>query len=58
MKKLKKVLLLITILFVVSITVFTVKTDGRYIFRAGLYVAGESSFTPPLLCQFNEIASM
>lgn len=41
MKKLKKVLLLITILFVVSITVFTVKTDGRYIFRAGLYVAGE-----------------
>ncbi len=40
-EKTKKVLLLITILFVVSSTVFTVKTNGRYIFRAGLYVAGE-----------------
>ena len=37
----KKVLLLITILFVVFSTVFTIKTDGRYIMRAGLYVAGE-----------------
>lgn len=41
MKKLKKVLLLITILVVVFSTVFTIKTDGRYIMRAGLYVAGE-----------------
>ncbi|MBR2869733.1 MAG: hypothetical protein IKB88_11815 [Clostridia bacterium] len=41
MKKLNKVLLLITILVVVFSTVFTIKTDGRYIIRAGLYVAGE-----------------
>ena len=41
MKKLKKVLLIITILFVVLITIFTIKTDGHYIMRAGLYVAGE-----------------
>ncbi len=36
----KKILLLITILFVVSSTIFTIKTDGRYIMRAGFYVAG------------------
>lgn len=36
----KKILLLITILFVILSTIFTIKTDGRYIMRAGLYVAG------------------
>lgn len=41
MKKVKKVLLLITIFSVVLSTVFTIKTDGYYIFRAGLYIAAE-----------------
>lgn len=35
----KKILLLITILFVILSTIFTIKTDGYYIFRAGIYVA-------------------
>lgn len=39
MKKIKKVLLLITIFSVVLSTIFTIKTDGYYIFRAGIYVA-------------------
>ncbi len=41
MKKLKKGLLLIIIFSVVLSTVFTIKTDGYYIMRAGLYIAAE-----------------
>lgn len=39
MKKTKKIFLLITILSIVlSTLIFTIKTDGYYIFRAGLYI--------------------
>ena len=40
MKKNKKIFLSITILSIVlSTLIFTIKTDGHYIFRAGVYVA-------------------
>ncbi len=41
MKKVKKVLLLITIFSVVLSVIFTIKTDGYYIFKAGLYIYAE-----------------
>lgn len=41
MKKFKKAILIIVTLSVVLSVVFTIKTEGYYLFRAGLYIYAE-----------------